>query len=105
MLKKIYIELTGPICNCKKYDLRFGFIGTGGALADLLIICDICGTKLTIPHNDNALAICARLDEPYPENNEPEALKTGSRKNDGELDPFFQKLEEEIRKEPPQLPH
>lgn len=100
MFKQICIELVGPICNCKKQNLAWSLLwGNISSVTFLSIFCKTCGTQLTVPPDQ--LFAYFKLDKPYPESvlSNPEPENDQQSKND----PFFEKLEKDFKKEPPQL--
>ncbi len=61
MFKNITINLSGPICSCKKKDLAW----TVNHLHGLEIWCKVCGIKISVPKT-HFRAGCD-LDVPYPD--------------------------------------
>lgn len=65
MFESLTIDMNSPICSCfdEKKNINWG-IGD----IELLIRCDTCGAKLTIPHNK--LIAVIKWKQPYPQKQE-----------------------------------
>ncbi|MAG11977.1 MAG: hypothetical protein CMI52_04205 [Parcubacteria group bacterium] len=64
MFKGIRINLTGPICTCKKENLDWSINQTKNKI-NLIIECNTCKTRLFTPH-EKFFAVF-KLETPYPE--------------------------------------
>ena len=63
MLKYMTLHFSGPICTCRKQDLRLGY--HYGKEISLVVSCAGCGVKLSIPGDH--LDIKSTFDVPYPD--------------------------------------
>jgi hypothetical protein len=64
MFKRLSINLTGPICTCKKQGLTWGITINPNGGHGLEIACVECKTRLNVPNSKFVAAF--NLDVPYP---------------------------------------
>lgn len=65
MFQRIAIELTGPICSCRKQNLGWTPYIDNDRRFGLVVNCGTCGTELRIPNGQ--FKAYFDLDEEYPE--------------------------------------
>jgi hypothetical protein len=78
VFKQIDIQLTEPICSCDEQKLSWTIILLDDKRFGLIIMCNLCKTKLEVPHK-KFLATFS-LDKPYPgkQTKTPEPEKEGN---------------------------
>ena len=91
MFKRITIELKGPICNCKKYNLGWQILGHNDSSDRTLIIhCLSCKVQLIVPPASFVGSFI--LDQAY-----PECVLVHAKEDDEIPTDFFKLYEEQMR--------